>query len=54
MRLRWLLFRAALSANPSLCVHVHTDEKRLRKLIDERLNQFATELAEVMASRRDH
>lgn len=47
---RWVLLRAAFSRIPPVCICI--DDTRLRDLINERLNQFASELAEAMNHRR--
>jgi hypothetical protein len=47
---RLVLLRAAFSRIPPVCICI--DDSRLRELINERLNQFASELAEAMAARK--
>lgn len=50
LKRRLILLRAAFSRIPPVCICI--DDARLRNLINERLNQFASELAEAMNHRR--
>lgn len=48
---RLILLRAAFSRIPPVCICI--DDSRLRDIVNERLNQFVSELAEVLERRRD-
>jgi hypothetical protein len=50
LKRRLILLRAAFSRIPPVCICI--DDTRLRNIVNERLNQFASELAEAMNHRR--